>query len=136
MWAGLIVAGVTIVAGVLSLVTLAKHWPPRLDRHTNKRIARSLNRGRLPEDEPDRSAALQLARWRASSHWSVVMLVGLAVGQILLAQRYDGGLAIFAYAVVALLAVAAVLTVAQIVSGRRALRGVIDTDSRGHQESI
>lgn len=122
-WAVTLAAGVTIVAAIFDLLRFFRRRPPRLDRQTSKRIARALNRGRLPEEIGDRPAALRLARWRASSHWALVMLLGLATTQVLLAQSLDGAVANFLYAVVALLIASAALTVAQIAGGRRALRG-------------
>jgi hypothetical protein len=126
LWAVTLTAGVTIVAAILDLVRFFKHRPPHLDRQASRRITRALNRGRLPEEVGDRPAALRLARWRASSHWPLVTLLGLATTQVLLAQRLDGAVANFLYAVVALLIASAALTVAQIMSGRRALRGAPD----------
>jgi len=125
-WAVTLAAGVTIVAAILDLVRFVKHRPPRLDRQANRRIAHALNRGRLPEATGDRPAALRLARWRASAHWALVTLLGLATTQVLLAQSLNGAVVNFLYAVVALLIAAAALTVAQIMSGRRALRGAPD----------
>ncbi|WP_298805390.1 hypothetical protein [uncultured Pseudokineococcus sp.] len=78
-WALVVLTLVTVASAVASLVTVTRHRMPRLDRATARRVARSLDRGQLPVAEEDRPAALRMARSRASSHWTVVMLVGLAL---------------------------------------------------------
>ncbi|MEJ5867991.1 hypothetical protein WDV85_09600 [Pseudokineococcus sp. 5B2Z-1] len=121
-WSVIVLALLVVASAVASLVTLARHRTPHMGRATARKVARSLNRGEFPAAEEDRPAALAMARLRASSHWTVVMLVGLALLQVALAEG-DLGLprGIF-YGIAVLLLVTAALTLAQLLRSRRALR--------------
>ena len=69
----------TVVCSVITIVTLSRHPGPVLDGQTSRRLARALNRGSLPQDEPDRSVARQLADSRARLSWLALTSVGGAV---------------------------------------------------------
>lgn len=122
MWSVVVLAVVTVAAAVASIVNTVRHRVPRLDRPTAKRVVRSLNRGRLPDDEEDRPAALRMARFRASSHWTVVMLVGLGLMQVSLAVGNSTLPRGILYGIAVLVFASAALTLIQLMSGRLALR--------------
>ncbi|MFC3690527.1 hypothetical protein [Aquipuribacter hungaricus] len=78
-------AGLLTLMGLVgTIVTLARHWPPSMDRAVGHRVLKALNRGRLPLDEPDRSLALRAARSRAMHGWLALS----AAGVVLLATRF------------------------------------------------
>lgn len=79
------VAGLLALIGLIgTVVTLARRWPPTMDRVVGRRVLKALNRGRLPLDEPDRSLAVRAARSRAMHGWLALS----AVGVVLLAARF------------------------------------------------
>ncbi|WP_298989761.1 hypothetical protein [uncultured Pseudokineococcus sp.] len=123
-WSVIVLALLVVASAFASLVTVTRHRMPRLDRATARRVARSLDRGQPPAAEEDRPAALRMARSRASSHWTVAMLVGLALLQVALAEGDPGLPREIFYGIAVLLLVTAALTLAQLLRSRRALRSM------------
>ena len=116
---------------VASLVTIRRHWPPTMDSAMSRRITKLLRRGALPTEEPDRSAAVRLAQGWANGHWAVLMLLCIGIGQWLLVSPLAGGLGVLAVVAAAVAVAASILTLLQVVAGRRALRRARNsTDAR------
>lgn len=74
----LAIAIFTLVTGVGTIVTFVRYWPPSMDSDTQKRVARALNRGGLPDVEPDRSLAERTAQGRVKNIWLVLSPLGVA----------------------------------------------------------
>ena len=124
-----VLAVFTVFAAVASVVSLNRYGPPSVDWRTSRRLARSLNRARLPPPGPDRAPGVELARSRAAAHWTVAMLSSLAVSQFLVARTVEDIDARFFYAVGTLLLVASLMTLYQLLASQRALRHA-DTTQR------